>query len=616
MASYKQTSFSGGLNLLLDDTRLPVSFHYKEGETPYDVTYNQYRIALNARTRFDVVTPVQSSVVDTSAPSGIKQGLVQFGDYLVLFVAGAAYYKLVTAVSGWQLIGDFSMNATAPRYWTVEVPVNTTLYARLAGTQVNGSTVDGDATSYTYGPPLASLPINQVNLINATTTFGLNPGILVQDGITQPQFIFVDNNNIIQCRVTQDYSQWSFPLDPTTLQLTGPDEREYVPIGTYMAYYNGILFIVDPTLTYLYRSVSGRPLDFVVNVDENGQAGGDASTTSYSVGVSGITCLFVTPGNALFVAAGGAANFLVTLNQTPNAPTIFGEYTFNRQLLFNAACITDRGIINISGGPNSPNSGDTVFVDASGLRSFNAIETLENEGRNSVFSATVQSLFTGITQTAMVENTDTVGWCSAVNFNDYAIFSVNTIFGYVLVIYDTINGVYQALDTLQLGNHAAKQFVAITTPSLYLYAITDDDRVVQLYAASGTDIPTMRFGAVCSQDPKKELKVINFRAILSGITANMSVTATLFTNNRLDQCYTTNIEYTPPVKPYTGVPIGNDVGPQTNNIMFSFPSAQQGWKAFVVLTWTGTASLNSVAIETMDETPMQPLTTQAVTNNN
>ena len=78
MSDFRQTSFSGGMNLLLDDTRLPVAFKYKEGDTPYDITYNQYRLGLNVRTRFDVAQPINSSVVDTSAPSGLKQGIVNF----------------------------------------------------------------------------------------------------------------------------------------------------------------------------------------------------------------------------------------------------------------------------------------------------------------------------------------------------------------------------------------------------------------------------------------------------------------------------------------------------------------------------------------------------------
>ena len=597
------------MNLLLDDSRLPLVQKYKEGNTPYDTTPNQYRLALNLRTRFDVCSPVPSSVVDDAAPSGVKQAILTFGNYVLLFCAGKAYYKLNGDLA-WTQIEAFSMSTTAPRYWTVTVPVNITNYGRLAGQVITGTTTTGTDTTNTYGAVSANLPITQINV--AAGTFGNNAGLLVQDGVNQPQFIYIDANGVIQCRTTQSYSDWSFPLD-ADYNLTGADAREYVPIGTYMAWSDSVLFIVDPTFTYIYRSVSGRPLDFVINVDENGQAGGDARTTSYSVGVNGITAMKTMSGNTLFVAAGGASCFSVSFDKSNVAVKVFGEWTFERKPLFNANCITDRGIIDVAGSPDSPNSGDSVFIDANGLRSFNAILQEQNEGRNSIFSATVQSLFDGIHQSAKVNATSTGGWCAAINYDNYAIFSVLTTLGYVLVIYDTINNCYTAIDTQQVGNHAVKQFAAINIDTLALYAITDDDRVVQLFASPDKyDAGTIRLGAVCEQDPKKELKVTQVRAILSNITQDLTVTCSLFTNNRYDQSLQTDIKYVPPAKNYNGINVGTDVGTQTNNILFSFPNAEQGWKSFVVLTWTGGASLVSTSISTVENTPMQPLRTQAV----
>jgi len=594
MAEYKQSSFAGGMNLLLDDTRLPVAFKYKEGDTPYDITYNQYRLGLNVRTRFDVCTAIQSSITDLLAPFGNKQAIVSFGNYIVLFCAGNAWYHL-NGQPGWTQIVGFSMDATAPRYWTVAVPVTTTNYVRF------GVPTASDGTSSNPG-----LGVQQINVIGGT--FSELPGLLVQDGINQPYFIFIDGGGNVQAKETQDYAQWSFTLAPDKVTITN-DNREYVPIGTYMEWYNGILFIVDTNFNYIYRSVSGRPLDFVVNVNPDGTKGGDATTTSYSVGVSGITAMQALPGNMLFVAAGGSACFSITLNTTPNAPTEFGEYTFIRTVLFNANCVTDRGLVEILG--------DTVFIDANGLRSFNAVEQQLNEGRNSVFSSTVASLFTGITQSASVKPDDGLGWCSAISFDNYAIFSVNTTFGFVLVVYDTINSVYASLDVSQLGNHAAKQFAAINISSLALYAITDDNRVVQLYADPvNFDTCTMRFGAVCSQDPKKELKVSVFRPVISNITESTNVTATLFTDNRFDESYETDISYRPAPNSYTSTNLGNDIGTQVNNLFFSFPNSSQGWKAFLSLTWTAGATLTDVAVTTEDVTPMNPTFTQAVTNGN
>ena len=97
-----------------------------------------------------------------------------------------------------------------------------------------------------------------------------------------------------------------------------------------MAWSNGILYIVSQDFNTINRSVNGRPLDFVINVVNTLATnapytqipGGDATTTNYSVGVGGITCIRSLSTGGIFVSASGA-NFAVTLNQTPNAPTIF-----------------------------------------------------------------------------------------------------------------------------------------------------------------------------------------------------------------------------------------------------------------------------------------------------
>ncbi len=604
MSDYKQSSFAGGLNLLLDDTRLPVSFKYKEGDTPYDITYNQYRLGLNLRSRFDVAEPILSSVEDYSAPAGIKQGILTFGNYIIIFCAGLCYYKL-NGTQGWYTVSGFSMNPNAPRFWFVAVPLNTTNYARAAiptATTVVASTVTTPneptvTTTINNGPLSANAPILTVPQTNyIAATFGNNPGLLVQDGSTQPQFLFINNVGQIQCRVTQTYAQWSFPIDDTTLQLTGPDMREYVPIGTYMEWYNGILFIVDPNFSQIYRSVSGRPLDFVIDVDENGQAAGDATYTSTSVGVNGITCLKALASNILFVSAGGGACFSITLNTTPNAPTIFGEYTFIRTQLFNSNCINEKGLIDVTG--------DTVFIDANGLRSFNAVEQQQNEGRNSVFSSTIQRLFKNITQQD--------GFASAISFDNYALFSVNTTLGYCIIVYDTNSSVFQALDVNQLNGFAAKQFASISVTTLSLFAITSNDKVYQLYANTVDDPTTIRLGAVCSQDPKKELKVETFRAVFSECTEEFTVTASLFTNNRLDQQISNTYQYNAPTQTWTGPYIGDDIGTQVVNAVFPFPNAQNGWKAFIVLSWTGTGKLTNTCMTTQDITPANPLLTQSV----
>ncbi len=117
-SDYNQTSFAGGMNLLIDDSRLPP---------------NQYRIAFNARNRYDRMDLVLKSSIDGNAPRGLMQELVSFGNFLVLFNNGLAYYRLYNEMI-WHQIANFSMSASAPRYWVEAIPVATTNYLRLATT--------------------------------------------------------------------------------------------------------------------------------------------------------------------------------------------------------------------------------------------------------------------------------------------------------------------------------------------------------------------------------------------------------------------------------------------------------------------------------------------------
>jgi len=338
---FNQRSFSGGMNLVVDDTRLSGTQDIVGGNTSINV--NQYREAFNVRNRFDVLDSIPLPT-ELSAPAGNKQGIWTFGDYVLLFVAGNAYYQHRT-LTGWTKIQNFSMDPFVSRMYIETVPLSTTLYAR----KLPSSGSSGDKPIQT--PPL--------------TSGGTPAGVIVQDGLNQPQFIWIDGNGIVQCRVTQKFSEWKY--DPTDED----DRREYVPIGTLMTFYDGILFVLAPDNITLYRSCSGRPLDFVLNIDIAGNAGGDATTTAYSVGTGPITCIRVMNGvDGMFVSAANEFCYQVSINRTPGAPILYGEPTFIRTFLFVAGCMNNVSFMDILG--------DSAFIDLDGIRSFNAVVQLQN----------------------------------------------------------------------------------------------------------------------------------------------------------------------------------------------------------------------------------------------
>ena len=586
---YNQESFIGGMNLLLDDTRLANFSRWSYNQA---LSNNQYRLLLNGRNRYDEIDSIASSVLDISLPAGVIQEITTFGNFVIAFVSGSCHYRLYNGLF-WNQVDAFSMSASAPRYWTVSVPLATTNYGRASILQANTVLVSG-ATN--VAP--ANTGILQIQSLAASFS-GNVPGLLVQDGINQPTFIYIDNYGNVQARVTQNYIQWNavYGLTPSNYGVLLTDNREYVPIGTTMAYTSdGKLFIASTDGVSILQSVSGRPLDFVINVNVDGSKGGDAYTTSYSVGVGPIACLRPISTGGLFVAAANS-NFTVTLNKTPGAPTQFGEYTFIRTFLFESTCLSDRCIMD--------SLGDTRFIDLTGVRSFNAIEQSLNEGRNSVFTSTIAKAFQGIVQDV----------AAAIFYDNYEYYGVNTIFGPAIAIYDTINNDWVGFDVLQTGGKKIKAFAKIELAIQALFAITEDDQLYQLYASTtNDDLPTIRLAGLCTMDPRKEQSVINTRVILTNITQDYSVTASLFVNNRFVISRQQILKYVPAPNPYTGISLGPDIGTQTNNILFTFPNSQQGWKAFIVLSWTGGGSLVSTSVSTEDLMPMQPPTTQSVVN--
>jgi len=422
------------------------------------------------------------------------------------------------------------MSSTAPRFWTKQIPVATTNYARQsAGATINGTLV-ATASSGITQLPNSDDTISEVSL----------SGLLVQDNVNQPQFIFLDNTGYPTCRITQNYAQWEiiFAGDGVTVLY---DAREYVPIGNAMEWCNGVLYVVDQSYNYINRSVSGRPLDFVINVTLTGQKGGDATTTNTSVGVGGISCIRTTTtgattAGALFVAAGNS-NFTLTQNTTPGAPTIFGEYTFILQFLFNATLINDRSILD--------SLGDTKFIGITGIRSFNAVEQAQNEGRNSEFSATVQAAFDGIIQSQTAT--------AAILYDNYELYAVNTIFGAAIAVYDTILSCWASFDIGQVPVQI-KQLAKIELTIQRLYAIGVDDNLYELYGSKEEATAYVRLGAVAG-DPKFSQKLQNVRCILNSITENCTISCIPFTDNRQieSNVQTKNITYTDAPFPYTGL---------------------------------------------------------------
>jgi len=437
----EQRDFSGGMNLLVNDTQIPE---------------DQYKALVNGRQRLGYIEPTKRSAL-LNAPAGIKQGLIGVGNVLVVFVAGSAYFN-IDGTTTWSKIPGFAMDATAPQYWTIDVPASTFNFTRKLNTTRNVSDALVNSVDFSFN--------------------GTPAGILVQDNINQPWIIFYDSaSQAFTARVTQNYAQWS---------MTNP---EYVPIGRQMFTLNQKTYIVARDGRSIMQSVSGMPVNFMVNVDVDGnklpsETKGGATSTAFSFDSEEITCVRTINIPDSFVYATKHITRVLTLDYTN---TIFGEPRVRQSASIRAGVVNNESFCELLG--------DYAFIDAENVKSFNAVQQLKFSGRNSIFSLMLSSLLNNIKQTEPA--------CTV--FNDYGLFYIKTGWGNAVAVYDTLRERWVSLDITEVDR--IRQFAQTTTDTTTkLYAITRAHEVYQLYASDDSEMTELFTRAFQCDDSRNEHK--------------------------------------------------------------------------------------------------------------
>lgn len=524
-----QVDFSGGMNLYLDDSK---------------ISPNEYREAFNVRNRTGGLTPVTQAVELSTAPSGLKQGIYGFDTFFVLFVMGKAYYQIVGTTT-WVRISQFQMSTTAPIIYTQAVPASSINSKRVLQTASN----------------FLGTGLNPAINLSNTSINGTPAGLVCQDGINQPWIILSDKS----ARLLQTYDEWELEQSATSLG------REYVPIGKQMTIIDGILLLASPDGKQLYRSVSGRPVDFVVNIDINGNKGGNASTVSYAASYNPMTCLRALNSGQIFIGT-TYGNYVVTLDYNNK---IFGEPKFLNNSPLESEVTNHFSFLDILG--------DYAFVGYSGMRSFNAVLQLKNEARNSVFSLRIARMFEGIVQSG----TQT---CAVLSDN-YALFSVHTIYGYGILAYDTIKQNWNSFDITP----QAIKMLAITNiqTSPRVFGISED-KVYELYSVDQPKArPFVRFGSIISGSLKRELKTSGFRAAFSHSNTVSTAKVTEVMDERRGASITlTLIKDSGGLNYSVDYPAYWNSKKRVNNLYFDFGmKSSQGYKLGAFLTWGNDAQL-------------------------
>ena len=540
-----QSNFNGGLDLVSDDA---------------NIDETGYRWLVNARQRFGKLKAV-TKPLQIVTPSGKKQGCITVGNVKVIFIAGYAYYQIF-GNTVWIQVPNLLLDATVDQLYACAVPASSLNYVRKLN-------VSGDVTN------------------NILKTLDFRPSgspacIVVQDGINQPWIITYDETtNAFTSRLAKTYTQWA----------NTAVGQEYVPIGTHMFFLNQILFVLATDGLSVYRSVSGQPLNFMVNITTTGdksgtENAGGVTTTSFAFDYDPITCIKAVNIPNSFIYATRNNTRIITLDYNN---TIFGE-----PLFFQSATI-ETGILNQYSAAEI--LGDYAFVNYEGVTSFNAVQQLKYSGRNSIFSYAISSLFENIKQTYTV----------VIPFNNYVLFNVDTVYGNIIAVYDTLVAQWVALDILDIGRII--QFSLLDTQGdTQLIVMTNDNKLYQLYKTSQASVPaamlTRAFtvgsnatGADGIDTLSNEIKSDRLELIFKSGTVDGEVTVTEICDgsntNSLTQPIALNTdEEISPVNLRTTKRYSENIKRNT----FVFRDSLKGYKLSYLIQWTSDASFQKLRL--------------------
>jgi len=459
-------SFQGGLRRDIDPTKLED---------------NQYPLLVNMRSRYGTLKPIKKPIKIDEFPSGIKQGCYAQGSNVLVFANGRAYIKNYESTKSFHLISHFALSSDVDYIFAEAVPFSFSNFGRTA---TAGLDIDRNATFSSPSPAC----------------------IVCQDGLNKPQLLFTNGG----VRDAKTFAEWKLTDDSIS--------REYVPIMRNMLYHDGILYGVSPDKKQIYRSVTGRALDFVVAVQENGDKLSDmifteeAERMAINVNNAEITALAkinMAPSHPDF----GSPILVGTTQGTYKVEpiltqTLFGEPTFRTPSLFPTAPLNQWSF--------SAARGDLHFIDETGLRSLNLLASSGVVSKDDALSATIYTLFENVQQAATA--------CTF--FDNYTMFAVTTIYGYGVVLYDNLRGVFEAIDIFPELTSPIKMFCQTNIQGIKTLYFNTSEEFYQYYGSTETADWTFYTKEFSSDDPLDHFKIIRFRVVLQDILENGTLTAT------------------------------------------------------------------------------------------
>jgi hypothetical protein len=559
--NFAQNTFSGGMDYYDKDTDIDWLPTYTTTRA------SSYKLGINCRNRGGKLEAIQTPVDITFNLNGNPQGVYSFGNVIISFYSGRAYYQ-VPGMTTWRRVPQLQLDTTVPIIYAEAVTGITNNFLRSAVPAVVGGVTQANSAG-------------GIILTPALFISGTPAGIICQDGINQPWIITYDPvNNIATSRLLGTYNTWN--NDPNN-----PNSREYVPIGTKMRFHpSGILFLLAPDGTTIYRSVSGRPCDFMINIDTNGnklatEALGGAGTTSFAVDFDTVNIISV--GDSQTIQVGTPHNFYgMTLNYTS---TIFGEPTFTKAYQIQSGVVNHQAL--------TYSLQDTVFIDYDGIKSFNEVNTLKFKGLEGPFSKNISQLF--IYSSEGIKYPIVQNVCAAANYDDYCLFSVKTKFGYCVAVYDALNSVWVSIDINEATIDGVQMFATLLTPTTtYCVCQTQRGKIYSLFAnSSNTRCQASLFtAAITSGTFFAEIKTNSIKVALE----NNLLPGTMFVREFVDE--ERGQELAKPIKGVTSgmnfplrFPFSFDNTSRMQNIVYPFNQGITGTKLSYLASWSSDCSI-------------------------
>jgi hypothetical protein len=477
-----QLSFIGGMTGQYDPTKT-------------DTT--QYRVGINCRVRKNALEGAYLPI-RIPTPNVVHQSLFALDDKLML-VAGGSVYQVRPDIGDVQLIAQDVMSTTASIIYHENVPAPTNFIMKdSAGDKV-------------YNSAVSALP----------------ECAILQDGVTQPYLVASNLAN----RVSRTFGQWSF------------GSPEYVPIGLQMCFSGNKLYIASPDGRKIYQSVSGRPLDFVINVDGvTGEKLGDADTTNTAVAAAPTVALTAGQGGGFlaFTYYGAYAGYIDAA-----VSSYFGEPYIQPAQLFPVGAVSQYGF--------AYSNGQSVFVAPSGIQSFNQIAQQLRESNNTPFGAPIVDYITRpITGAA----------CCVTN--DYIFFGLRTVFGDGILVYDTRLSAYVSIDLVG----QVKELAVLRTSGLdRVFFITAANELYEMPLYSGEKATfSVLFGHYCTQLGGTQLRPEVVQIALTDVTRSGVLSCKTYIDNVITDIGSNEVVATTPVDNMLAIsPISTAMGVGSQN---------------------------------------------------